>query len=333
MFTHWSFIYEKSDKDTIFFSHSQILQTNNGKIFIVYSLKNTYFCRQKTTFMKWQGRRQSDNVEDRRGVSTTGKIAAGGGVLGIIILLLQVFGGETGQTLAPLLEQFNQAGQTSQLANEADLTEEQKEIKAFTATVLADTEDVWEKIFKENNLGTYEKPTLVLFTDAVQTACGNASSAVGPFYCPGDHKLYMDMSFFEELRTRFGAKGGDFAIAYVMAHEVGHHIQTLLGTSQKVHQAQQRLSQKEANKLSVSLELQADFYAGVWAHYDKQYLDADDIEEAVSAANAVGDDAIQKRMQGQVVPDSFTHGTSKQRVYWFMKGYETGDINQGNTFE
>jgi len=209
----------------------------------------------------------------------------------------------------------------------------EKEIKAFTATVLADTEDVWEKIFKENNLGTYQKPTLVLFTDAVQTACGNASSAVGPFYCPGDHKLYMDMSFFEELRTRFGAKGGDFAIAYVMAHEVGHHIQTLLGTSQKVHQAQQRLSQKEANKLSVSLELQADFYAGVWAHYDKQYLDADDIEEAVSAANAVGDDAIQKRMQGQVVPDSFTHGTSKQRVYWFMKGYETGDINQGNTFE
>ena len=219
------------------------------------------------------------------------------------------------------------------MANEADLTEEQKEIKAFTATVLADTEDVWEKIFAENNLGTYQKPTLVLFTDAVQTACGNASSAVGPFYCPADHKLYMDMSFFEELRTRFGAKGGDFAIAYVMAHEVGHHIQTLLGTSKKVRQAQQGLSQKEANKLSVALELQADFYAGVWAHYDKQYLDADDIEEAVSAANAVGDDAIQKRMQGQVVPDSFTHGTSKQRVEWFMKGYNTGDINQGNTFD
>lgn len=283
--------------------------------------------------MKWQGRRQSDNVEDRRGVSTTGKVAAGGGLLGIVIVLLQLFGGETGQAVAPLLEQFNQAGQTTQVVNEADLTEEQKEIKAFTATVLADTEDVWEKIFAENNLGTYQKPTLVLFTDAVQTACGNASSAVGPFYCPGDHKLYMDMSFFEELRTHFGAKGGDFAIAYVMAHEVGHHIQTLLGTSKKVRQAQQGLSQKEANKLSVALELQADFYAGVWAHYDKQYLDADDIEEAVSAANAVGDDAIQKRMQGQVVPDSFTHGTSKQRVEWFMKGYNTGDINQGNTFD
>ncbi|RKW04417.1 MAG: metalloprotease, partial [Capnocytophaga sp.] len=251
--------------------------------------------------MKWQGRRQSDNVEDRRGVSTTGKIAAGGGLLGIVVVLLQLFGGETGKAVAPLLEQFNQVGQTTQVANEADLTEEQKEIKAFTATVLADTEDVWEKIFAENNLGTYQKPTLVLFTDAVQTACGNASSAVGPFYCPGDHKLYMDMSFFEELRTRFGAKGGDFAIAYVMAHEVGHHVQTLLGTSKKVRQAQQGLSQKEANKLSVALELQADFYAGVWAHYDKQYLDADDIDEAISAANAVGDDAIQKRMQGQVV--------------------------------
>ena len=262
--------------------------------------------------MKWQGRRQSDNVEDRRGVSTTGKIAAGGGLLGIVVVLLQLFGGETGKAVAPLLEQFNQVGQTTQVANEADLTEEQKEIKAFTATVLADTEDVWEKIFAENNLGTYQKPTLVLFTDAVQTACGNASSAVGPFYCPGDHKLYMDMSFFEELRTRFGAKGGDFAIAYVMAHEVGHHVQTLLGTSKKVRQAQQGLSQKEANKL---------------------YLDADDIDEAISAANAVGDDAIQKRMQGQVVPDSFTHGTSKQRVEWFMKGYNTGDINQGNTFD
>ena len=283
--------------------------------------------------MKWQGRRQSDNVEDRRGVSTTGKIAAGGGLLGIVVVLLQLFGGETGKAVAPLLEQFNQVGQTTQVANEADLTEEQKEIKAFTATVLADTEAVWEKIFAENNLGTYQKPTLVLFTDAVQTACGNASSAVGPFYCPGDHKLYMDMSFFEELRTRFGAKGGDFAIAYVMAHEVGHHVQTLLGTSKKVRQAQQGLSQKEANKLSVALELQADFYAGVWAHYDKQYLDADDIDEAISAANAVGDDAIQKRMQGQVVPDSFTHGTSKQRVEWFMKGYNTGDINQGNTFD
>ena len=274
-------------------------------------IKSCIFVPKKTTFMKWQGRRQSDNVEDRRGVSTTGKVAAGGGLLGIVIVLLQLFGGE---------------------ANEADLTEEQKEIKAFTATVLADTEDIWTKIFKDNNLGTYQKPTLVLFTNAVQTACGNASSAVGPFYCPGDHKLYMDMSFFEELRTRFGAKGGDFAIAYVMAHEVGHHVQTLLGTSKKVRQAQQGLSQKEANKLSVALELQADFYAGVWAHYDKQYLDADDIEEAVSAANAVGDDAIQKRMQGQVVPDSFTHGTSKQRVEWFMKGYNTGDINQGNTF-
>ena len=283
--------------------------------------------------MKWEGRRQSSNVDDRRGMRGKGGLIAGGGIVGIIVVLLQLFGGETGQQVASVVNQVAGGNQTQQAVERVELTAEQKKIGEFTATVLADTEDVWEKVFSQNGLGTYKKPTLVLFTNAVQTACGNASSAVGPFYCPGDHKLYMDMSFFEELRTRFGAKGGDFAIAYVMAHEVGHHVQTLLGTSKKVRQAQQGLSQKEANKLSVALELQADFYAGVWAHYDKQYLDADDIDEAISAANAVGDDAIQKRMQGQVVPDSFTHGTSKQRVEWFMKGYNTGDINQGNTFD
>ena len=279
--------------------------------------------------MKWEGRRQSSNVDDRRGISSTGGLLAGGGIVGIIVVLLQLFGGETGQQVASVVNQVAGGNQTQQ-TERVELTAEQKKIGEFTATVLADTEDVWEKVFAENRLGTYEKPTLVLFTASVNTGCGQASSSVGPFYCPADHKLYMDMDFFEELKTRFGAKGGDFAIAYVMAHEVGHHIQTLLGTSQQVRRQQQGLSQAAANKWSVAQELQADFYAGVWAHHNQKYLDVDDIDEALSAANAVGDDAIQKRMQGHVVPDSFTHGTSEQRKYWFTKGYKTGDINEGN---
>ena len=273
--------------------------------------------------MKWEGRRQSSNVDDRRGMRGKGGLIAGGGIVGIIVVLLQLFGGETGQQVAS-------GNQTQQAVERVELTAEQKKIGEFTATVLADTEDVWEKVFSQNGLGTYKKPTLVLFTENVSTGCGNATAAVGPFYCPADQKLYMDMDFFEELKSRFGAKGGDFAIAYVMAHEVGHHIQTLLGTSQQVRQKQQGLSKAAANKWSVAQELQADFYAGVWAHHNQKYLDTDDIDEALSAANAVGDDAIQKRMQGHVVPDSFTHGTSEQRKYWFTKGYNTGDIRQGN---
>lgn len=179
---------------------------------------------------------------------------------------------------------------------------------------------------------TYQKPGMVLFSGSVDTACGGASSASGPFYCPGDQKVYMDLVFFSELQTKFGAKGGDFAIAYVIAHEVGHHIQTLLGTSAKMREAQEGKSEAEANRLSVALELQADFYAGVWAKYNQENLDIGDIDEALSAAQAVGDDAIQSKMQGHVVPESFTHGTSEQRKSWFMKGYETGDMNQGNTF-
>ena len=279
--------------------------------------------------MKWEGRRQSSNVDDRRGISGKGGLLAGGGIVGIIVVLLQLFGGETGQQVASVVNQVAGGNQTQQ-TERVELSAEQKKIGEFTATVLADTEDVWEKVFAENRLGAYEKPTLVLFTASVNTGCGQASSSVGPFYCPADRKLYMDMDFFEELKTRFGAKGGDFAIAYVMAHEVGHHIQTLLGTSQQVRRQQQGLSQAAANKWSVAQELQADFYAGVWAHHNQKYLDVDDIDEALSAANAVGDDAIQKRMQGHVVPDSFTHCTSEQRKYWFTKGYKTGDINEGN---
>lgn len=279
--------------------------------------------------MKWQGRRQSDNVEDRRGMSAGGKVIAGGGALGIIILLLNLFGGETGQTIGNLLEQTQ--NQTTEQTQQRPLTEEEKEIGKFVNAVSVDTEDIWGKIFEENNM-KYRFPKIVMFTDAVETACGSASAASGPFYCPGDEKVYMDLTFFNELKTRFGAKGGDFAIAYVIAHEVGHHIQTVLGTSNKVRQLQSRMNQVEGNKLSVALELQADFYAGVWAKHNQKYLDSDDIDEALSAAQAVGDDAIQSRMQGHVEPESFTHGTSEQRKFWFMKGYNTGDIRQGDTF-
>src|SRR5690606_21640160 len=281
--------------------------------------------------MKWQGRRQSKNLDDRRGMGTKGKLAAGGGIVAVIVILLQLFGGETGQQIAPIIEQINQ-GQTTQQIQERELTAQEKEVGDFVATVLADTEDVWSQIFRDNNLGDYKEPTMVLFSDAVRSGCGNASSASGPFYCPADHKLYMDLTFFDELKTRFGAQGGDFAIAYVTAHEIGHHLQTLLGTSQKVRQLQQQTNKVEANKLSVAQELRADFYSGVLAHHNQEYLEAGDIDEALCVANAVGDEAIQKRVQGDVVLDCFTHGTSQQRMGWFMKGYNTGDIRLGDTF-
>jgi predicted metalloprotease len=271
-------------------------------------------------------------MEDRRGMSSGGKTILGGGIVGIVILLLNTFGGENAQMLTPILEQFNnqQPAQTETRA----LTDSEIEERKFVNAILVDNEDVWAKIFQENNL-PFEAPKLVLFSGQVETACGGASSASGPFYCPGDKTIYMDMSFFEELRTKFGAEGGDFAVAYVIAHEFGHHIQTVLGTSSKVQELQGGKNEVEGNKLSVSLELQADFYAGLWTHYNqkmKNILEPGDIEEALSAANAVGDDAIQSKMQGQVVPDSFTHGTSEQRMFWFNKGFKSGDIKQGNTF-
>jgi len=275
--------------------------------------------------MKWQGRRQSDNVDDRRAMGgKTGKIAAVGGVLGIIILLLSVFGGEQGQQIAGVLNQANQ-GQEISSEPTRELTAEEKEMGAFVSTVFADCEDVWTAIFEKNGM-TYRLPKMVLFADAVQTDCGPADAAVGPFYCPADETVYMDLTFFEELKTRFGAKGGDYAIAYVIAHEVGHHVQNVLGTSAEIRQAQAGASEKKKNQLSVQLELQADFYAGIFSYYNKNYIEAGDIDEALSAAHAVGDDAIQKRMRGSVEPDSFTHGTSAQRKEWFMKGYETGEV-------
>lgn len=275
--------------------------------------------------MKWRGRRKSSNVEDRRG-SSTGKIAAGGGIIAIIFIAIQLFtGGDAGEILNQLQQQQVPAGE------ERELTAEEIELGDYSAIVLADTEDVWNQLFQQGG-SDYPEPGMVLFSNAVNTACGGASSAAGPFYCPADNKVYMDLKFFEELRTRFGAKEGDFAIAYVIAHEVGHHVQTVLGTSGKVRQLQQNLDQEDSNELSVALELQADFYAGIWAHYNRKYLEEGDIEEALSAASAVGDDAIQKRTTGRVVPDAFTHGTSKQRMEWFMKGYKSGDLSRGDTF-
>jgi len=282
--------------------------------------------------MKWKGRRQSDNVEDRRGKSGGGKIALGGGVIGIIAFLLITFGGETGQTVGTILNQVNTQQQTTtQTVETRTLSAHELELGDYCKVVFADTEDIFSQLFLENGL-EYRQPKMVLFDDQVQTACGTGTAAAGPFYCPADEKVYMDLRFFEELRTKFGAQGGDFAIAYVIAHEVGHHVQHLIGTNQKVRELQNKSNTKTANKLSVAQELQADFYAGVWAHHNNQYLEVGDIEEAISAAQAVGDDAIQSKMQGHVQPETFTHGTSKQRVAWFLKGYQTGDLKQGDTF-
>lgn len=282
--------------------------------------------------MKWKGGRRSSNVEDRRGMSG-GKIALGGGALGIIVLLVSMF---TGTDLSGILNQLP-VQQPRSAQTEIELTAQEQEMGDFVSVVLGTTEDVWGEIFSQNGMH-YEQPKLVLFRDAVQSGCGGASSASGPFYCPLDKTVYMDLAFFQELRDRFGAKGGDFAIAYVMAHEVGHHVQNLLGTSGQAQQAMQNTNQTEANRISVALELQADFYAGVWAHHSQSglqgiALEEGDIEEALSAANAVGDDAIQKRTQGQVIPDAFTHGTSKQRMFWFTKGFRSGRMQDGNTFE
>ncbi|MFN8311070.1 MAG: neutral zinc metallopeptidase [Chitinophagales bacterium] len=281
--------------------------------------------------MKWLGRRESDNVEDRRGMSG-GTVAVGGGIIGIIIIVVKLFMGADPAQLASELQQQQQ--QTQQVQQDQPRSKEEEEMAKFVKVALADNEDVWHKIFQQHN-GNYEEPHLVLFSNATESGCGSASASTGPFYCPGDQKVYIDLAFMDELKNRFGAKGGDFALAYVLAHEVGHHVQYLMGTSQKVHEKEEQLDKVEGNRYSVALELQADFYAGVWAHYeqqDKQALEEGDIEEALSAASAVGDDAIQKKIQGRVVPDAFTHGTSEQRIYWFTKGYKSGDISQGNTF-
>ena len=278
--------------------------------------------------MLWKGQRQSDNVEDRRGMSGGG-MAIGGGLGGIVLLVIALL---LGADPRQLLEQSRGVDPSTGTTTSRPTNPQEDELKQFSATVLASTEDVWTDIFRQQGR-TYSKPTLVLFTDAVRSACGEAGAATGPFYCPGDQKLYLDLSFFNDLQTRFRAPG-DFAQAYVIAHEVGHHVQNLLGTMDKVDSIRGRTSEAEANQLSVRLELQADFLAGVWAHYAQQkgILEAGDIEEALGAASAVGDDRLQREGQGYVIPDSFTHGTSEQRIRWFRKGLETGDLRQGDTF-
>lgn len=273
--------------------------------------------------MKWTGRQGSGNVEDRRGMG--GRVAIGGGIGGLVILLLSLFFGDG--NISP--EGINVNG-----GNETYTpTEEENQNAQFVSVVLKDTEDVWNELFQQSG-SDYQEPHLVLFTGSTDSNCGFATAATGPFYCPADSKVYIDLSFYDDLGSRFGASG-DFAMAYVVAHEVGHHIQHLLGTTDKVDAMRGRLSEKEMNALSVKLELQADFLAGVWAHHAqkmKSILEPGDIDEALTAANAIGDDRLQKQSQGYVVPDAFTHGTSKQRMYWFKKGFETGDLNQGDTF-
>jgi predicted metalloprotease len=277
--------------------------------------------------MLWQGRRESDNVEDARGSGGGGRLVLGGGIGTVVLVVLYLLLGGDPQAL--FNSQQAQLPQTAQYDSQAPRDEASK----FVAVVLANTEDAWNEIFRQMGR-EYQEPRLVLFTDMIQSGCGFASGATGPFYCPQDRRVYIDLGFFRELQQRLGA-GGDFAEAYVIAHEVGHHVQNLLGISDRVQAMRRRVSEAEYNQLSVRLELQADFLAGVWARYTdrvKHVVEAGDIEEAMRAAAAVGDDRLQYRSRGYVVPDSFTHGTSEQRVRWFRRGYETGDLSQGDTF-
>lgn len=278
--------------------------------------------------MLWKGRRGSDNVEDQRGMSR-GKVTIGGGIIGIIIaIIIMFFEGDPSAILNNL--QTGQDQNTEQVATNP----QEDEMAKFVSVVLADTEEIWTKLLEQEGK-TYRKPKLVLFRDAVVSACGNATASTGPFYCSGDEKIYIDLSFCDVLEKRFGVHG-DFAIAYVIAHEVGHHIQKQDGTLSQVHSKMEALSETKANALNVKLELQADFYAGLWAHYAETFLktlEKGDIEEAMNAASAIGDDAIQMKNEGTVSPDDFTHGTSAQRKYWFKKGYTSGNISEGNTFK
>lgn len=276
--------------------------------------------------MRWRGERQSSNVEDRRGLRIS-KGAGIGGLGGVVLGLLALYF-TNDPTL--LLQSLGNGATTEQASGPYQESAAEAESSGLIKVTLASTEDVWGQLFTQAG-SQYQQPTLVLFSGVVNSACGTAQAAMGPFYCPGDQQVYIDLSFYDELKQRFGAPG-DFAQAYVIAHEVGHHVQNLLGTSDKVHQAQQRASEAQGNALSVRLELQADCYAGVWAFHAQQLLEAGDVEEALNAAQAIGDDRLQKQATGQVVPDSFTHGSSEQRMRWFKRGIDAGDVQRCDTF-
>ena len=282
--------------------------------------------------MKWTNDR-SDNVEDRRGKGSGRGMMIGGGLGTVVIALIVMFLGGDPSAVLNNSGVMQGQGQTEQ----RQLTEEELKTYEFVRMVTAETEETWTEVFEEHGL-EYRKPKVVMFEQVTQSGCGTAQAAMGPFYCPADETIYMDMSFFNELQSKYGAKVTEFSVAYVMAHEVGHHVQNLLGTLQKSDKMRRsgRFSEAEINKNSVAVELQADFYAGVWARRSnnrENFLDSKDIDAAISAAEAVGDDNIQKRSQGYVNQEAFTHGSSAQRKEWFMKGYNTGDIRQGNTFE
>jgi len=280
--------------------------------------------------MLYKGRRQSSNIEDRRGMSAGRKVGVGGGIITVIIALVVILLGGDPREVLQLMETQQAPTET---VSKYQPTAHEQELAEFVSVTLADTEDVWHKLFENSGL-TYREPTLVLFNGAAESACGFAQSATGPFYCPGDEKVYIDLNFLEELQQKLGAQG-DFAVAYIVAHEVGHHVQKQLGVLDQVHNLRGQMSEKDYNAQTVRLELQADFYAGIWAHHaqkTKNILEEGDIEEAMNAAQAVGDDRIQKQSQGYVVPDSFTHGTSQQRMTWFKKGFTTGNVNNGDTF-
>lgn len=278
--------------------------------------------------MRWRGERESDNVEDHRGLSGGGKVAVGGGIGAIVVLVLGLLTGKDLSGLLPFLQ--GDQNTTTQQADGPRAPRPDDSTAQFISVVLASTEDVWNELYAAGG-AQYQKPKLRIFDGSTQSACGGASSAMGPFYCPADQKVYIDLAFCDELRTKFRAPG-NFAVAYVIAHEVGHHVQNLMGTSEQVQRQRSRLSEADYNKLSVKLELQADFLAGVWAYHanrKRKLIEPGDLEAALTAANAIGDDKLQKEAQGYIVPDAFTHGTSQQRMYWFKKGFESGDLSQG----
>lgn len=280
--------------------------------------------------MRLDGRRESSHVEDRRGLSGGGKAGLGIGGIAIVAILTLLMGGDLGDVLQTV---GGLSGAGTEQSYEP--TAENEALAKFSRQILASTEDVWSQYFQKNGLGAYKNPTLVMYTGSTSTACGQGQAAMGPFYCSADEKLYIDLSFFSSMKQQLGADG-DFAYAYVIAHEVGHHVQHVLGTLDQAHSKMARMSKADANRMSVRIELQADFYAGVWAHYENQMfgsIEDGDLEEAIRCASVIGDDYLQKKAQGYAVEESFTHGTAAQRMRWLKKGMSTGDIRQGNTFE